>query len=121
MHSIEPVNVAVAIMSFLLAPQLAEVIGPYAVIILASTLGASWSLGGKDGLTRHDAVWFFIKINTTAILITVAIANIISQKLGYTEGKWLLAPIALVIGIVGDDWGNLSKWVVKKIKGKFGE
>ena len=44
------------------------------------------------------------------------IADFLAKQLGYAsgtgEGLWLIAPIALMIGGVGDDWPALIRWVV---------
>ena len=42
---IDPITAAVAIASILFGPTMSAIIGPYAVIILGATAGASWALG----------------------------------------------------------------------------
>ena len=118
MQYLDPTHVAVTIASAVLAPALAEVVGPYAIIFVASSIGASWALGRQATMTRLKALLFFLRINSTAAIVTVFIADFLSKQLGYIsgsgEGLWLIAPIALVIGGVGDDWPTLIQWVVKR-------
>lgn len=116
MNSLEPTQVVIVLVSLILAPHIAEVVAPYTVIIIASCVGAGWSLGNTEKLSRWQALWFFCRISTTAMILTVFVASIISNKLGYTEARWLLAPVALFIGIIGDEWGNLSNWAANKLK-----
>lgn len=116
MNDLEPVKVATVIVSSLFGPTVAHVVGPYSVIILAASLGAAWSLGSKDTLSAASAFWFFIRINLTAILITVFIATYVGKKIGIEDATWLLAPIALVIGGIGDKWGTLFIWLVDSVK-----
>ena len=118
MQYLDPTHVAVTVASAVLAPALAEVVGPYAIIFVASSIGASWALGRQATMTRLKALLFFLRINSTAAIVTVFLADFISKQLGYSsgsgEGLWLIAPIALVIGGVGDDWPTLIQWVVKR-------
>ena len=72
-------------------------------------------------MTVGTVIWIIILIlllNTTAAIITVFLADFLAKQLGYIsgsgEGLWLIAPIALVIGGVGDDWPTLIQWVVKR-------
>lgn len=117
MDTIEPVKIAVIFISYFIAPELAEIFGSYAVIILASTAGAGWSLGNRGGtLSIYKALWFFTKINLTAIIITVGIASIVANKTEMNNPQWLLAPIAFTIGLVGDEWTTFNTWAVEKIK-----
>ena len=118
MQHLDPTHVAVTVASTVLAPALAEVVGLYAMIFVASTIGASWALGRQATMTRLKALLFFLRINSTAAIVTVFIADFLAKQLGYAsgtgEGLWLIAPIALVIGGVGDDWPTLIHWVLKR-------
>ena len=118
MQHLDPTHVAVTIASAVLAPALAEVVGPYVIIFIASTIGASWALGRQATMSRLKALFFFLRINFTAAIVTSSIASALAKQLGYAsgtgEGLWLIAPIALVIGGVGDDWPALIHWVVKR-------
>ena len=113
-NQLDPVNVAIALCSVLFGPALAAVLGPYAVIIIASTVGAAWSLGRRDPGARLGAAWYFLRLNTTAVLITVGLANLAGQWLGHDDPTWMLAPIALVVGGVGDDWPRMGKWMIER-------
>ena len=118
MQYLDPTHVAVTIASAVLAPALADVVGPYVIIFIASTIGASWALGRQATMTRLKALLFFLRINFTAAIVTSSIASALAKQLGYAsgtgEGLWLIAPIALVIGGVGDDWPALIHWVLKR-------
>ena len=118
MQQLDPTHVAITVASAALAPALAEVVGPYVIIFIASTIGASWALGRQATMTRLKALLFFLRINFTAAIVTSSIASALAKQLGYVsgtgEGLWLIAPIALVIGGVGDDWPALIHWVVKR-------
>lgn len=118
MQQLDPTHVAITVASAVLAPALAEVVGPYVIIFIASTIGASWALGRQASMSRLKALLLFLRINFTAAIVTSSIASALAEQLGYAsgtrEGLWLIAPIALVIGGVGDDWPALIHWVVKR-------
>ena len=118
MQQLDPTHVAITVASAVLAPALAEIVGPYVIIFIASTIGASWALGRQATMSRLKALLFFLRINFTAAIVTSSIASALAKQLGYAsgtgEGLWLIAPIALVIGGVGDDWPALIHWVVKR-------
>ena len=118
MQHLDPTHVAVTVASAVLAPALAEIVGPYVIIFIASTIGASWALGRQATMTRLKALLFFLRINFTAAIVTSSIASALAKQLGYAsgtgDGLWLIAPVALVIGGVGDDWPALIHWVLKR-------
>ncbi|MBO0943368.1 hypothetical protein J1N44_17050 [Acidovorax temperans] len=111
-QQLDPVSVAVALASVLFGPALAAIIGPYAVILISATVGAAWALGRRDPAAKLSAAWYFLRLNATAILITVSIAKLAGIWLGVADHSWMLAPIALVVGGVGDDWPVVGRWLV---------
>lgn len=108
-------SVAVAITGLLLGPAMAEIVGPYAVIIVAATCGAAWSLSRRETSTRRSALLFFARINATAALITVGLATLTHQAFGLEGVNWLLAPVAMLVGGVGDDWPDVGRWVINRL------
>lgn len=114
MNQLEPTAAAVAIASVLFGPAMAGYIGPYAVILIASTVGAAWALGRRDPSSRLGAVGYFARLNATALLITAGLATLAGRWMGMDETNWMLAPIALIVGGVGDDWPRLGRWVFER-------
>lgn len=115
-HQLDPVSVTVALFTVLMSPQLAELIGPYAVIILAASTGAAWSLGMRPPGTRTSAIWYLMKLNLTAVLLVVGLAQLVLYTWPDFAGlKWMLAPIALVVGGVGDHWPTIGRWVLLRL------
>lgn len=113
--TLDPTAAAIAVAGALFGPALSEIIGPYAVIIVSSTVGASWALGRRASVPKFGAAWFFLRINMTACLLTVMLARLIGQTIGVEEPSWLLAPTAMFVGGVGDDWPRLAKWLLLRI------
>ena len=111
---LDPVSVAIALASVIFGPALATVIGPYAVIIVSATVGAAWALGRREPGARLGAAWYFLRLNATAVLVTVSLANLAGQWAGQQNTTWLLAPIALLVGGVGDDWPRIGRWLLER-------
>lgn len=115
LQQLDPVNVAIVVAGVLFGPALAGIIGPYAVIILCATVGAGWSLGRRRmrGL-RLGAAWYFLRLNATAVVVTVGLATLAGRWLSIADPSWLLSPIALLVGGVGDDWPKLIRWLMAR-------
>lgn len=114
-NKIDPITAATAVASVLFGTELAHLIGPYAVILLASTTGAGWALGRQPPMGRLDALLYFSRLNMMALLLTVPLAGGLSWSLGMTDANWTLAPIALLIGGIGNDWPGVGQWVVSRL------
>jgi hypothetical protein len=109
------VSVMVVIATLFFSPKVAAIVGPYFAIILASSVGASFSLARREPTTRMLAVMFFVRIIGLASLLTVGVASLLHAYTPVFEERWLVAPIALIVGYVGDDWGSLLAWAGRKI------
>ena len=111
---LDPVSVAIALASVIFGPALAAVIGPYAVIIVSATVGAAWALGRREPGARLGAAWYFLRLNATAVLVTAGMATLAGRWMGIAETNWMLAPIALLVGGVGDDWPRIGRWLLER-------
>lgn len=103
------VGVFIFIAALLFSADVANLIGPYMVILIASTVGASFALGRRDKTTRGAAIFFFVRLNFLAMLFTVAIAALINTARPDMPSRYLVAPIALLIGFAGDDWPSILR------------
>ena len=113
---IDPISASTAFAAVLVGPELAHIVGPYAVILLASTTGAAWALGRTAPMSsRVSAILFFLRLNLMALLLTVPLAHGASAAFEFNEANWLLAPIALGIGAIGNDWPAIGKWFVTRL------
>lgn len=114
-QNLDPSHALVVFLSALLSPQLAAVAGPYAVILIACTTGAAWSLGRREPTTRWGAFWFFGRLNLTALILTVPLAELAAGWGAPVAARWLLVPIALLIGGVGDDWPAVGRFILERL------
>lgn len=113
---LDPVSVLIALAALVFSPNVAAVVGPYAVIWIGATLGAYWALGVREPCTRAKALRFFLAINAMAMLLTVPLAVAARPYLpAALDEQWIFGPMALGIGLVGDRWpkvlwGLVSFW-----------
>lgn len=115
MQKIDPISAAVAFATALFGPDLAHFIGPYAVILLSSTVGAGWSLGRHPPMSKWQACWYFSRLNIMAVMLTVPMAAGVMWAFEMKDSNWMLAPIAILIGGVGNDWPSVGKWIVSRL------
>lgn len=110
--NLDIVYVTVAILSGLFGPQMAAVVGPYAVIFLSAIGGAAWSIGRRPSNVRSvgNDTFFFLRLAITAIMVTGGIAVFAERWTGVGTRQWTLPVIALLIGAVGDDWPAVGRW-----------
>ncbi|MDF3019359.1 MAG: hypothetical protein K0Q92_662 [Steroidobacteraceae bacterium] len=109
------VALAVALSSHMFGPTAAALIGPYIVILLASTIGASFALARRKKASRFGGVFFFLRVNGLAVLLTVALSAMLADYHASLTVKSTLAPIAFAVGIVGDEWPSVFRWIGSKI------
>lgn len=108
--SINPVAAVVALLTMLLGPQVAVYLGPYVVIGAAGLTGAAFSLGRRDPNARLGATLFLFVMVGFSLLLTVGITRLVALMWAPLGSDWMLAPVALVIGFIGDDWTSVFKW-----------
>lgn len=113
--NLDPVAVATLAASVLVGPAAAQVVGPYAVIIVAALTGAAWSLTKRPPEPALSAIWFMCRIVFTAALLTVGITSGLETWF-LKEVKWLLVPVAFGIGWIGDDWPKVFKWIGRRVR-----
>lgn len=122
MDHLDPPSVAITVMTIFFSPAMAQVAGPYVVIILGSFVGASWSLGSRHKTSRLSAAIFFVRMVFTAILVTVGLTKGLSALLGTgaEDSYWLLTPVSILVGGIGDNWRKIVVWGIKFL-GRFTE
>lgn len=106
---IDVVGLGVIVAGFFYSPATAAVIGPYIVIIMASVVGASFAVARRERTTRAGAVLYFVRSSGIAILLTGMIASVLAAHYQGVNERILIAPVALLLGSVGDDWGKVLR------------
>jgi len=77
--------------------------GPYALIAFASLAGAMWPLSASTTETKLSGAWLLLRCTLTAIVLTAFLAGLIERQWGFPVNE-SLAPVALIIGALGNGW-----------------
>lgn len=110
------VGVISVLLAALFAPPLAAVIAPYIATIIGALMGAGWGLKRRHTTSRWDAVFFIVLMVGTALIFTVPAAMWLQRYTGENTAQWFLAPIAALIGAVGEDWPKVGTWAAGVVR-----
>lgn len=111
---LDVVAVAIALAAVLFGHEIAEVVGPYAVIFVAAVLGAAWSASRRPAAGRSSTAAYLMFFIVAAVLITVPCAEIAAIYLPSRIGPRVLLPVvAFTIAGIGLDWPDVLHWAFK--------
>ena len=77
--------------------------GPYALIVISAISGAMWPLSSAATPTRLAGAWLLLRCAATALVLTGLLAALIEKQWGVAAHE-TLAPVAFVIGALGNGW-----------------
>ena len=100
----EPTSTSGVTLTVLLISLLGPFAGPYALIVMASLLGAMWPLSVMPGITKKSGAMFLLKIVSTAVILTTSVAWYLETKYNFPAAHGL-AVVAFFIGALGNGWG----------------
>jgi hypothetical protein len=109
----DSIGLSVVIAASIFSPEVAVVVGPYVLFAVAGVIGASFALARRPPSDRWSATWYFLRAMGMATLLTVGISGWISAQYPTFSERFLLAPIALLIGFI--DFGILLSSISKGI------
>lgn len=101
----EPTSTAAGGVSLIiiLTSVLGPLLGPYAVIVMASLLGAMWPLSVMPDTTRISGAFFLARVISTAVVLTASAAWYLEAKFGFPAVHGM-AVVAFFIGALGNGW-----------------
>jgi len=119
------VYVVVFLLGLVFGPGTAAILGPYAVILLASTAGASFALYRAPLMPRKQSIWFFTWLVLIALIFSGTSAILLERWVGENTAHYSVPFVAFAIGAMGDDWPSVfnklksfaSRWLDKKGNG----
>ena len=114
--NLDPVEVAKYVASLAMSPALAQVVGPYSIIILSSILGAAVGLTNRDPLDRGPAFYYFARAILTSLLATVPIATLVATYFDGWEAQWLFIPAAAILAYMSGRWREVAGFVGDQLK-----
>lgn len=107
-QQLDPVSVTVIVLTGVIAidPQLANVLGPYAVIFFGAMLGGLWALSKRPPhptSPRAEGLVFLAVSVGMAVLLTVAVVMLLGRMFSIEpeNSGWMLAPVSLAIARLG--------------------
>lgn len=110
------VGLFILVSTWVFSAEVAAVIGPYMAIIVAAACGAGLSLSTRSKTTRLGAVGYFVVVCTLATIVAGSIAAILAWAHPGISERALLAPVALGIGWIGDDWQSFRRNAIDFIR-----
>lgn len=106
-------------LSLFFSREVANTVAPYIVIVVASAVGASFALARKEKTTRFGGIFYFFRVCGLAVLITVGVATFVASYNESLTSRLLIAPIAFMIGFIGDDLPDLARKVIDYFVERF--
>lgn len=100
----EPTSTSGATLTVLLISLLGPFAGPYALIVMASLLGAMWPLSVMPGVTKRAGAMFLLKIVSTAVILTTSVSWYLEAHHNFPAVHGL-SVVAFFIGALGNGWG----------------
>lgn len=107
--SLDIVYVVVFLLGLVFGPSTAAILGPYAVILIASTAGASFALYRAPSMTRARSVWFFSWLVLVALIFSGTASVLLERWVGPDTAHYSVPFVAFLIGAMGDDWVPLLR------------
>ena len=112
------VTVAIAIAALMFSHEVAEFVGPYAVILAGSVFGAALSASRRPPASRMGTAAHMVFFTVAGLIATVPCTNLAAQYLPSQVGARVLLPfVAAAISGIGQDWAIVFRWAVKLGRG----
>lgn len=99
----EPTSTSGISLAALAIALLGPMAGPYALIVFAALAGALWPLSAAHTMTRSAGAWLLLRCTLTAVALTSALSLVLQSQWQIPAGE-SLAPVAFVIGALGNGW-----------------
>lgn len=112
---IDIVSVCIALATLLFGNDLAQIVGPYAVIIMGAVLGSGLSAARLEPGKGMSTGMHMLTYITLALLLAVPVAFVVERQMGYAH-KWLLGPVAVLVSGIGHDWPALVRWALGQVR-----
>lgn len=102
--------------------ELAEYVGPYAVIVLASVVGAAFSAASAGVDSPGQVLMHMLLVVFLAVLVTVPLSIVVAYVTPL-EARWAFGPVALLIGWrnkrLPDDFDGVWRFFAELISEKL--
>lgn len=110
------IGLFVLVSTAVFSAEAAAIIGPYMAIVVAAAIGASFSLAKREKTTRVSALWFFLRVCGLAVVVAGGLSALLAKFHPILTERALLAPVAFIIGLVGDEWPSVVRWGLEFVR-----
>lgn len=93
--------------------------GEYAVIVLSALAGSLWALSRSSLASRVDGAMLILRLVMTAVVLTSGLAWLLERHYEWPTHQ-VLAPLAFVIGALGDRWPGLVEALADRMLRRLG-
>jgi len=93
--------------------------GEYAVIVLSALAGSLWALSRVPSGSRAAGALLILRLVLTAVVLTSGLAWLLEQQYSWPAHQ-VLAPLAFVIGALGDRWPALVESLADRLLRRAG-
>lgn len=111
----EPTSTSTISIAALAVALFGPMAGPYALILFAALAGALWPLSTSASETRGAGAWMLLRCTTMAVLLTGGVSTYAQSHYGVPAHE-ALAPVAFVIGALGNGWRTVIETVREAIR-----
>jgi len=110
----EPVDfvaLIIALFAMVTSVEIAQIIGPYASIMVLACAGAALSLStnGKEMTTSQAVAYVSLRV-VLAVALTVALAELLQKFVPWLNPRYTLIPLAFGIGWIRD-YDTVRNWI----------
>jgi small basic protein len=111
-NNLDLVGMLIIVLGLVFSPQLAAVLAPYTAVLLGALIGTGWGLKRREAETTLKSTLLFVTLMLgTCLIVTMPVAVYLQRYTGENTYQWLLAPVAFLIGFVGEDWPTVGSKV----------
>jgi hypothetical protein len=111
----EPASTSAVSITALSIALLGPLAGPYALIVFAALAGSLWPISASDASSRLANAFLLLRCTLMAVIFTSVIAQWLQAQY-QLQAIELLAPVAFVIGALGNGWRSVINLVADSLK-----
>jgi hypothetical protein len=114
----EPTSTSTAGLIGLFVVLFGPLAGEWALVVFAALAGSMWAVGRSDTSNKAQAAILLAKLVVAAVIFTGAVSTVMEHYLGWPATE-LLAPVAFIIGFIGERWQDILQNLFNAIVGRF--
>lgn len=111
--STDPIILVGKLLALAIGVELAMLLAPHVIIILAGLIGAVFGLMGWRQCTRLEAAGYVLCMTAVAWLFAGSAAELVAQWQHIDKPGQLLAPASAAIAWVGHRWPAVGTWAAR--------